>query len=564
MSESDEKKPIAIIGGGFAGTSLLIHTLLRIADDTTLTEPVKITLVERMPEQLHGGVAYSKGAKYGGHNLNAGAHSMDMFPGREPPPGMPGFIDYIKMRAAEHPEVMDAVTNPPRQMVNDYLQYMLALAKDKAGAKAQVEETLKQATHLVENKDGSCTISFSDGSTLEACHANLTTGFQEAVAPKFAKDVADDKRFMDQPYAGKANAFYDDILANQKPDTKVLIVGTGLTAMDIAARLINQGYKGQIEMVSRRGLMHKTYEKTEPEEYLALGHMRGEARPIEELGFSKTRPAFLDAETVGDLVKGIVSEFTSLRAQGYTSPEILMCWERHVPEIAEKFPKPLLADLFRKHEALITSSRVGVTPNTGITVREGIQSGQIVVSNGTIKNVQPGPDGLIVSVNPGNESVSYNQAAFNSAQNRTEEKTYDYVFSAMGNTLNFTGPASDIKDPLWRGLLEDGKATPHWTSAGISVDKQFSLLDKDGNASENISVLGVPVAGHMMVTAYPYPHAPEVQGGKLGPNALGAMTISNEIKMLLDAKYQEMTAGYRPAPQDNAALKRQKVNQPAA
>lgn len=563
MADQDNTKPIVIVGGGFAGTTMLTHTLLRIAADPGITKPVKILMVERHEEQMHGGVAYSRGAEYKKHNLNAGAMSMDMFPGNEPPPGFPSFVQYIQQKAESDPAQLDHLINPSRQLVSQYITDMLNIAKEKVGAKADVEIALRKATKIEQLPEGGTRVEFGDGSSVDSCHTILATGFQEAAAPRFAKNVADHPRFMDQPYAAKANPFYNEVC--KEPDAKTLIIGTGLTAMDIAARMINSGYKGEIVMMSRRGLMHKTYEDTPPEEYLANQAMRGEARSVDSLDISKTRPKFLEAETTAELVRGIVSEFNDLRSQGYTSPEILIYWERFVPDVCAKFPHKDLAALFADHEALITSSRVGVTPNTGLTVRDGIESGQIKVAVGAIKDISPGDNGrLAATYNPGNGDVSMVKMQFNAAENRPEVAQYDYVFSAMGNTSNYAVPPEQISDPLWRDLLKEGKAQPHWTKSGIAVGRDFSLLDAQGNASDCITVIGVPVAGHMMTTPYPYPHAPHISGGKLGPNALGAMTISAEVKMVLDHKFESMTAGYRnDEPSVAATVKRQKTAQPS-
>ena len=45
MADQDNTKPIIIVGGGFAGTTMLTHTLLRIAADPNITKPVKILML---------------------------------------------------------------------------------------------------------------------------------------------------------------------------------------------------------------------------------------------------------------------------------------------------------------------------------------------------------------------------------------------------------------------------------------------------------------------------------------------------------------------------------------
>ena len=552
MSESSNP-PIVIVGGGLAGTVMLVHTLVKIANDPSITpeNPVSLSMVERHAEQLHGGVAYSKGPKFREHNLNSGARTMNFFPAGKYPPGMPTFVEYIQDRAKTNPDELHALTDPPRQMVNEYCQHMLQLALEKAGAKAQLDIGMKHIIKAEEKPEGGVRLHCSDGSEFDACHVILATGFQEATAPKFAQGAAHHPHFVAQPYSPRANRAYEEVCSNAVGQ-KAFIIGTGLTAMDIAARLIKQGFKGEITMMSRRALMHTTFEPTSPEEYLAA-RIKGEPRPQAELEFTKHEPKFLKANTVAGLVKAVAKEFTELTAQGYSSGEILAYWERYVPTVAEKFPHEDLAKLYLDNEALIVSRRAGVTPDTGTTVRDAINNGQIKVKTGAIREVTVDDEGkLSVTYNPGSGALSLNRAKFNAVTNRTKSETYDFVFSAMGNSANFNNVA-DVKEKLWADLLETGKATPHWLRAGVTLTKDFSLVDAQGNASANFTVIGVPASGHMVVTRYPYPDSPGVSGGKMGPTSLNAGAILSETLLVLEAKYDALMAKFKPEPAANDA-----------
>lgn len=548
MTVENDQKPIAIIGGGLAGTTTLVQTLIKIAEDPGITTPVKIAMVERHPEQMHGGVAYSKGATFKNHNLNGGARTFSMFPvGLPMPEGFPSFPEYIHDLAKQNPDAIDCLTNPPRQLVSDYMQHVVGIALKKAEGKATVEFAMKNASDLEETENGA-TISFTDGSTLDASHVVMATGFQENLTPRFAQDVAGNPRFAGQPYHSSANRVFEAACAEDgHKDCKVLIIGTGLTAMDIATRLIRSGFKGEITMMSRRALMHKTFEPTSPQEYMETGSLRGEPRPLPQLEFTHHRPKFMKARTVGGLARGIAKEFQDLRQKGYSSMEILGYWERFTPEIAEKFPKKDLAALLNAHEALITSNRVGVTPDTGVTIRDGIASGQIKIKSGSIKHVGGGHDCIECTYNPGTSALSLVKNQFGAAHNRTETEEFDFAFSAMGNTSLYDPSLHAIRNPVWASLVEQGKAVAHWTKSGVTVDRDFSLVDRDGNPSKVITTLGVPVAGHMTVTSYPYPDKPGIAGGKLGAAALSATIIANEAMFFLDARYDDLVKPYRDA-----------------
>lgn len=550
MSDSNNP-PIVIVGGGLAGTVMLVHTLVKIANDQTITpeNPVSISLIERYAEQLHGGVAYSKGPNFREHNLNAGARTLNFFPAGKYPPGMPTFVEYIQERAKTNPEELHALTDPPRQMVNEYCQHMLKLAIEKAGAKAHVDIGMKNIIKAEEKPDGGARLYCSDGAEFDASHVILATGFQEATAPKFAQKAANHPHFVAQPYSGRANRAFEEVCSNNEGQ-KAFIIGTGLTAMDIAARLIKQGFKGEITMMSRRALMHTTFEPTTPEEYLAK-RIKGEPRPQAELDFTKEEPKFLQAKTIAGLVKAVGKEFTELTAQGYSSGEILAYWERYVPTIAEKFPHEDLAKLYLDNEALIVSRRAGVTPDTGTTVRDAINNGQIKVKTGAIREVAVDDEGkLSVTYNPGSGALTLTRAKFNAVTNRTKTEGYDFVFSAMGNSANFNNVA-EVKEKLWADLLETGKATPHWLRAGVTLTKDFSLVDAQGKASDSFTVIGVPAAGHMVVTRYPYPDTPAIEGGNLGPTSLNARAILSEAMLVLEAKYDALMAAFRNEPAAN-------------
>lgn len=547
MSSRKTAKPIAIVGTGFAGSAMLIHTLLKIADDPAITAPVHIVMLERKPEQLYSGLAYGKAPAFADHNLNIGAKRVNPFPAGKIPPGFPTFMEYLQSREQERPE-LDMPCNPPRQVFGDYIKHLVGLAVEKAGAKAHVETHFKDAVDIRETKTGVRILS-ADGSHMDAAHVVLATGFQEAIAPKFARAAEKSGHFLAAPYSREANGFYDRVM--KKPKSDVLIIGTGLTAMDAAARLIKSGFKGKITMMSRRALMHKPYEPTPVAEYKEK-RLRGEPRPEAELPFTKQPPQFLRARSAKGLAAAVFSEFKQLSAQGYTSEEILNYWERFVPAVAKKIPHSDLAGLLAANDVLITTTRVGVTPDIGVTISDAVARGQLAISSGSIHDVQQRNGKMVCQYTPGDGSVSITLGTvFNAHAPRRQEAVHDFVISAMGNTVNYDPRTSEIRHPLWKKLIDSGKAAPHWTKMGVAVTDSFAMVGRDGKASSHISVIGVPVAGHMMVTAYPYVEKPGA-GGRLGPPAMNVPGITGGVLAFLSAEYENLTRGFRndnhPAP----------------
>jgi len=545
-------KPIVIVGCGFAGSSVLMHTLLKIAADDTLTQPVKIVMLERKPKQLHAGLAYGKEPEYRNNNLNIGSKRVNPFPAGQNPPGFPTFVQYIQERAAKDPSLKACLTNPPRQLFGEYVHHMVGLAIEKAGAKAEVKTMYKNAIS-VDETPGGAKVLCSDGTKIDASHVVLATGFQDALAPKFARGVASSPRFLETPYSAKANGFFDKVCKDKK--ATALIIGTGLTAMDTAVRLMNSGFTGSITMMSRRALMHKPYEPTPVQEYVEK-KLRGEPRPEGEMPFTKEQPKFMRARNVSGLVRAAISEFKDLAKQGYSSEEIIGYWERFVPAVAQKFPQADLAGLLAANDVLITTSRVGVTPDVGTAIQRGLESGQIKISSGTIHDVKQVGNKMMCAFTPGDGTVTLSlKTQFNAQAPRKQFAEHDYIFSAMGNSVGYDPKNTDLLDPLWRGLMDSGKATPHWTKMGVTVADDFSLMNKKGEASQSVSVIGVPVAGHMMVSSYPYPEKPGA-GGRLGPTAMNVAGITGATLAFLDQKYDALTAGFHQSNAPGARVMR--------
>ena len=216
-----------------------------------------------------------------------------------------------------------------------------------------------------------------------------------------------------------------------------------------------------------------------------------------------------------------------------------------MPAVAEKFPKADLARYLGANEALITTNRVGVTPDIGVIIGQAVERGQIKLKSGTIHDVHQDGDKMVCEFTPGDGKLSLGPAnRFNAFAPRKQQGVHDYVISAMGNSVNYDPERAEIRDPLWKGLIEDGKAAPHWTKMGVAVDRNFALLDSDGQASRHISVIGAPVAGHMMVTSYPYPEKPG-SGGRIGPPAMSVAGITGSILSFVSTEYGSITAGYR-------------------
>jgi len=206
---------IAIIGGGASGVLSAIH-LLREAP-----VPVRIVLIEPRAE-LGRGVAF--GTDDPGHLLNVRAGSLSALPDD------PGHFALWAQRrfGAGHQSFL------PRACYGEYLCSLL-----------EPVEHVPAGAVDISPRGGRAEITLSDGSRRLFDRVILAPG---SSPPAWPEPLGGRQRcWVDDPWAPNA-------LAGLSTDDPVLLVGTGLTAVDAALSLHSAGHR-QIVATSRHGLL---------------------------------------------------------------------------------------------------------------------------------------------------------------------------------------------------------------------------------------------------------------------------------------------------------------------
>lgn len=218
---SGQGRDVVIVGGGFSGTMLAARLGER---------GLASTVVNRTP-QFGLGVAYS--TPFDGHLLNVRSARMSAIADR---PGH--FVDWLE---ANHPDIDDPDGFAPRRVYGLYVRDRLASVE--AAHPALIRRVIGEVAAIED--DGVC---LSDGSRIAADTVVLATGNP---APKTAEPGASD-RIIGDPWApGALDAIGED--------DDVLIVGTGLTMVDMLLMLEGRGWRGRATALSRRGLMPRAH-----------------------------------------------------------------------------------------------------------------------------------------------------------------------------------------------------------------------------------------------------------------------------------------------------------------
>ncbi|WP_066366495.1 FAD/NAD(P)-binding protein [Herbidospora mongoliensis] len=409
---------IVVVGGGASGTLAAVH-LLHAARVRRL--PLHVVLIDRYAR--HGlGQAYSTTDP--AHLLNAPAVKMSAL---EHDPA-----DFV--RWAKSPDCAFL----PRQTYGHYLRDVLERAQDVP------ERTVRRVTGDVASVSRRpYRVSLTDGRVYDADAIVLATG---NAAPGLKLP---EKRCTNDPWAVGA--------LNEVDSGDVLVVGTGLTMVDLAVTLTRTPDR-TVYAVSRHGLLPRVHDEnpvvprqvTLPEGPLTL---RVLFRAVHE------------AASHGEW-RGVVD---GLR------PRVPELWSRLPLKEQRRFLQ-LAARYWEIH-------RHRIPPVTAAKIADLRSSGRLKMLNGCVDGVSPGPDGVIVHMGDRDIPVSW--------------------------VLNATGPGSVCtRDPLLTRLIGDRMVRPDRLGLGIDADARGRLVDAAGHADDRLVTLGPVLRG----SRYETTAIPEIRG----------------------------------------------------
>lgn len=255
---------IAIIGGGFSGSLVAAHLL------KTATQPLTIKLIERSPD-IGRGIAY--GTDTTCHLLNVPAGNMSAFPD-EPDHLLRWLQENHKELAAFLPGEVNASTFIPRRVYGLYIQSILEEAGSSAPSHVQLERLTDEVV-AVKSQETGAIVSLRSNQYFWADQIVLALGNLPSTPPIAQPLDSDNERYL-------RNAWSTDALDNLDPDASVLLIGTGLTTIDMVLSLHERGHQGKIYAISRRGLFPQRHQATKP------------------------YPAFLTPETAPRRIRGLV------------------------------------------------------------------------------------------------------------------------------------------------------------------------------------------------------------------------------------------------------------------
>ena len=231
----DAKHIIAIIGAGFSGTMAAIHLRRELP-------PNYIVYLFERTGRFARGLAYAVSGTP--HLLNVRSMNMSAFP---EDPG--NFERWIEQEAGRFPGEIkrtNAGTFATRRLYGRYLRGLLYEEMKASGSRVRL---VADDVIALEHAPAGWQLTCASGRDIKVSGLVLAAGNLPSSRP------CDGVVFHD-PWTQSA-------ISGLRPDEPVLIVGTGLTMIDLALGMQGQGFRGPIVAVSRRGLVPQRHDQVE-------------------------------------------------------------------------------------------------------------------------------------------------------------------------------------------------------------------------------------------------------------------------------------------------------------
>ena len=416
---------VAIVGGGFSGVMTAVH-LLRLC-------PAKasILLIER-GERLGRGLAY--GTHTATHLLNVPAKGMSAFPD-EPS----HFLDWLQKNKKSDAAPYDFVS---RQWYGEYIENILDAQLAQAAPAAL--DCLCEDVVAIDQHDDSLRLNFRNASP---CHARLVVLAMGNFPPPDPVPLRDSSTSHYIRYAWSPEA-----LDGVDDSDTILLIGSGLTAIDQILTLESRGFKGKIHLLSRRGLLPAIHrqETAWPTEWTR--ELPGDVRSL--------------VREIRRQVKAAAEQDVSWRAViDSLRPVTQQLWKGM--DLAEK------RRFLRHVRSFWEVHRHRVAPQIGEFISDLQQRGLLQLEAGRVLRC--------VDVN-GYAEVEY--------RHRDTRETRLLKVTRIVNCTGHETDARKIDSPVVRSLLENRLGRVDASLQGLDVTDDGAIIDAAGRPSGRLFALG--------------------------------------------------------------------------
>jgi uncharacterized NAD(P)/FAD-binding protein YdhS len=340
----------------------------------------------------------------------------------------------------------------PRKLYGDYLEELLRDAETRQEQRLVPIRT--EITDLIEEAPGAITLLARDGARFEADAVVLAMGNPEPrdPIPVPASTLATGS-YISNPWA-------DDPLRGMSLDQPIVVIGSGLTAVDLIVDARERGFAGKITVVSRHGLF--------PQAHARVPTLTS-AIPSVELMLPLTARG---------LLREIRRRVRSAQQQGRDWRPVIDALRPGLPGLW-KSSNVVEKERFLRHLAAYWEvHRHRVAPDIDEIIQQDRRQGRLTVIAGRLRAICDHADGVDVVV---------------SRRGRSDREVL-----VARRVINCTGPSKDVRtgySVLVSALLERGLAAADPLGLGLVVDENGALVASNGRNHGRVFALGSMLRG---------------------------------------------------------------------
>jgi uncharacterized NAD(P)/FAD-binding protein YdhS len=377
------------------------------------------------------------------------------------------FVDWLRSRNeyCDTPDKELREMFAPRRVYGDYVRGLLASCMSPIDARCQVktEAIEDEAVDVAMDHDGEATVLLKSGEALPADQIVLATGNQPPASFPCASALSHDSRYCGDPWGN-----WNEKLP--EPGGRIVLLGTGLTMVDVVLTLGELGWEGEIVAVSRHGMLPQS-------------HFRG-------IAYEDYVPE--DAESLGlEGLQQLVEQHCQKLRQMSQNPAIAVDKLRpHTQRLWRSLSTDEQREFLSRHAATWNVTRHRIAVSIHDTITDALDCGRLKVVPGSIEKLVSSEAGLdVVLRDPEENEIT---------------QSGDLVINCTGPQAHF----SETKLPLFQNLLEKGLVCCDELDLGILVDDDFAVIGRDGTPSHTLYTFGPLLKGSLWETTA----VPELRG----------------------------------------------------
>lgn len=427
MKTKNNNFNIAIIGAGFSGSTLAIQL------KKTAATNIRIALINDSL-QINRGLAYSTTEPY--HLLNVPAGKMSAFEDNAD-----DFVSWLK--EYKHCHVSEENISEqffPRKLYGTYLESRFTQTINDKQMPAHIECITAQATQL-DKQNNQYYITLNNTETIIADKLVLAIGNPKPMNVLKNHGLEQHKNYLIDPWG------FNQIKAIPAR-APIVIIGTGLTAIDILLSLENQKHQGKIYLLSRHSLLPKAHESYTPlPAQILSAHFKTPKHALMYIRH-KIKSENLNWRAVIDSLRPITQD---IWLQWNSGDRIKFM--RHLKSFWE----------VHRHR---------IAPQVNSTLQAMLASGQVQVLNAKLS------------------TITEDTNSFKLALTQKHDKSSFFIDSEY--IINSTGPnyLSLYDTELFQSLIEQNFITWDPLKLGFAVDSEFQFLSTNDKASKNLFAAG--------------------------------------------------------------------------